>query len=122
MARIISIDYGKKRIGLAVTDPLQIIASPMETVATSEIFDFLENYFNKEDVEAMVVGEPMHADGQPTYLEEDIQKFIKKVEEKYPNLIIHRQDERYTSWEAKEAILKSGVRKKREEIKHWLIK
>ncbi len=118
MARILGIDYGTKKIGIAVTDPLQIIASPLDTVPTLSIFEFLENYLSQEDVEAMVVGEPMHIDGNPTAIEPQIIGFIRKIQKKYPDLNIYRQDERYSTVDAKQAILDSGAKKKKRRDKN----
>jgi len=108
-----SIDYGTKRIGIAVSDPLQIIATGLDTVATKEIFDFLESYLENEAVETMVVGEPMHLDGNPTHVTPLIEKFILEVKKRFPKIEIARQDERFTSVEAKSIILKSGAKKKK---------
>ncbi len=117
MARIISIDYGLKRVGLAVSDPLQIIATGLDTVATKDIFDYLKNYFETEAVECMVVGEPMHLDGNPAQIAPQIETFINKIKKLYPDLKIARQDERFTSFEAKQAILQSGAKKKKRQDK-----
>lgn len=111
-----AIDYGTKRTGIAVTDPLQIIANGLDTVDTSELLTYLEDYFAEEEVETVVVGEPLHADGTPTYLEPHIVGFIRKLKKQQPDLNIVRQDERFTSVMAKEALLESGLkRKKRQE-------
>lgn len=108
-----SIDYGTKRIGVAVTDPLQIIANGLDTVATDQIFDFLKKYFSEEEVECMVVGLPLHLDGTPAQLTPKIDQFIREVNKLFPNLKVDRQDERFTSEDAKKIILQSGVRKKK---------
>lgn len=113
MAKILAIDYGKVRTGLAETDPLQIIASPMKTVPTKELFKFLDDYLNQDKVEDVVIGLPMRAHGVPGEIEEDIQKFIKKFSNKFPNIKIHREDESYTSIRASEAIFASGAKKKK---------
>ncbi len=111
-----AIDYGTKRTGIAVTDPLQIIANGLETVDTKELLAFLQAYLEEEEVETVVIGEPLHADGTPTYLEPHIVGFIRKLEKQHPALNIVRQDERFTSVMAKEALLESGLkRKKRQE-------
>lgn len=112
MARVMGIDYGTKRTGVAVTDPLQIIASGLETVATREIFAFLENYLREEEVETVVVGEPLHPDGQPTQIAHLIKGFVRKLRKQYPDLEVVLFDESYTSVQAKEIILASGTKKK----------
>ena len=116
MSRIMAIDYGTKRTGIAVTDPLQIIASGLKTVPTVELFDFLEGYFEEEEVELVVVGESYHKDGNPTKIMEHIKGFIRKLRKKYPALEVVTQDENHTSSAAKEIILQSGIpQKKRRE-------
>lgn len=111
--RILAIDYGKVKTGLAETDPLQIIASALETVPTKDLMPYLEKYISKEQVSDVVVGLPMRAHGVPGEIEEDIQKFIRKFKEKFPELKIHREDESYTSIRAAEAIFMSGTKKKK---------
>lgn len=111
-----AIDYGTKRTGIAVTDPLQIIASGLTTVPTGELFDFLENYFQEEEVELVVVGESYHKDGNPTKIMQHITGFIRKLRKKYPELKVVTQDENHTSSAAKDIILQSGIpQKKRRE-------
>lgn len=117
MSRILAIDYGKVRTGLAETDPLQIIASALETVPTKDLDDYLDKYLSKEDVKDVVIGLPMRAHGVPGEIEEDIQKFIKKFKEKYPSITIHREDESYTSIRASEAIFAAGTKKKKRKDK-----
>jgi putative pre-16S rRNA nuclease len=117
VARIMSIDYGTKRIGVAVTDPLQIIANGLETIPTSEIFNFLKQYLDEEEVEKMVVGMPFHLDGKPTYVSPLIEDFIKKVNKLFPTLEVVTQDERFTSQDAKKIILQSGAKKKKRQDK-----
>jgi len=113
MARILGIDYGLKRTGIAVTDPLQIIASSLDTVATKELMDFLKKYIEEEEVEAIIFGEPLHKDGNPTHVAKEIYKFIKKVNKAFPNLRIELQDERYSSRDAKNIIFNSGAKQKK---------
>ncbi len=113
MARIMGIDYGKKRTGIAVTDPLQIIASALETVSTPDLFSFLNQYLATEEVEIIVVGEPLNLDGSPTDATPLVYQFVKKLKTKFPSIPIELTDERYTSKRAKEFILKSGVNKKK---------
>ena len=113
MSRILGIDYGTKRIGIAATDPLQIIASGLTTVATKDIFTFLEEYLSQEEVECIVVGEPLNEDGTPAQIAHFVVGFIRKLKELYPNIKIATQDERYTSRDAKKIILQSGAKKKK---------
>ncbi|MAT55925.1 MAG: Holliday junction resolvase RuvX [Saprospirales bacterium] len=114
MPRILAIDYGTKRTGLAVTDPLQIIAQSLTTLATDEVFDFLKKYFDEEEVELIVVGLPLYPDGNPAQIAPLVEKFVKQLKKEFPQLPVAMQDERYTSEDAKAYILKSGVgRKKR---------
>lgn len=108
-----SIDYGMRRVGVAVTDPLQIIANGLDTVPTNEIIDFLKTYTNSEEVSEIVVGMPLHADGNPTNLEPAISDFIRKVNKLFPTIKVVRQDERFTSSDAKRIILWSGANKKK---------
>jgi putative holliday junction resolvase len=111
MARIISIDYGGKRTGIAVTDPLQIIASPLETVETAKLLDFLDTYFFTEEVERIIIGEPTKLDGSDGDMMPRIRQFIEKINKLYPHIPVDLQDERYTSQDAKKIILASGIKK-----------
>ena len=113
MKRIIAIDYGTKRVGLAVTDLLQIIANGLDTVPTKEIFDFLKDYMSNEPVEKIVIGEPLHLDGNPTYVTPLVYEFADKLRKLYPNKEIILQDERFTSADAKRIIIASGAKKKK---------
>ena len=117
MGRILCIDYGLKRCGIAVTDPLQILARGLDTIKTSEILSFLENYFQDEQVDAVVIGRPAHNDGKETSLTPVIEKFIIEFEKKFKGIKVCREDERFTSVEAKEIILKSGVNRKKRQDK-----
>lgn len=108
-----AIDYGTKRTGLAVSDPLQIIASGLDTIATHELLDFLETYFNEEEVEAVVIGEPRHADGNPTKITHLIIGLERKLKKLYPEKRVILQDEAFTSADAKQIILQSGAKKKK---------
>jgi len=120
MSRILGLDYGTKRTGVSTTDPLQIIVNPLEVVATPELFDFLSKYMNSEDVEKIVIGQPKQADGSPTYIEKPIQELIKKLNEKFPALIIDRQDESFTSLEAKGLMVTMGMKKKKRQDKSMI--
>ncbi|WCL82255.1 Holliday junction resolvase RuvX [Saprospira sp. CCB-QB6] len=117
MARIMALDYGKRRSGLATTDPLQLIASPLCTVATEELYDYLCNYLQEEEVDALVVGQVLQKDGQPVPQEAQILEFIAKLQKRFPNLKVHRQDEHFTSQMAKEVIRFSVKKKKKRQEK-----
>ena len=97
MSRILSVDYGKKRTGLAVTDPLQIIANGLVTVATSKLFDFLKDYISKEEVELIVVGRPLQLNGQPSENLARVEQFVNRWRKAMPEVPIEYYDERFTS-------------------------
>jgi len=122
VARILSIDYGTKRVGLAVTDPLQIIANGLDTISTKEIFDFLKDYFSKEDVEQIVIGEPLHLDGNPTYVTPLVHELAEKLKKLYPDIKVVLQDERFTSVDARRIIRESGAKKKKRQDKSLIDK
>lgn len=109
--RILSIDFGKKRTGLAVTDPLQIIANPLETVATATLFDYLENYIKKEPVERIVIGHPTQPNGKPSENLARVENFYNRWRKIHPEIPIDYYDERFTSVIAHRAIIDSGVKK-----------
>ncbi len=111
MARILSIDYGMKRTGLAVTDPLQIIATGLTTVATRDLISFLKNYFANEPVELIIIGEPKNLDDSDTHASPLVEKFIKELQKVFPAIPIKRVDERYTSKMAKQAMIDMGMKK-----------
>lgn len=110
--RIVSIDYGKKRTGLAVTDPLQIIANGLATVSTSELFDFLKSYVSKEQVERIVVGKPIQLNGMPSENMARVEQFVNRWRKAVPDIPVEYYDERFTSVLAHKAILDSGIGKK----------
>jgi putative Holliday junction resolvase len=112
LARILSIDYGKKRTGIAVTDPLQIIAGGLATVSTSELFDWLEAYLAKEPVERIVIGEPRQPNGQPSENLQRVQQFVNRWRKAVPDVPIEFFDERFTSVLAHKAMLDGGLKKK----------
>ncbi len=112
MARILSIDYGKKRTGIAVTDPLQLIAGGLATVSTSELFQFLTQYIAKEPVERIVIGEPRQPNGQPSENLERVQEFVNRWRKARPDIPIDFFDERFTSVLAHQAMLDGGLKKK----------
>lgn len=110
--RILSIDYGKKRTGLAVTDPLQIIANGLATVSTSELFDYLKKYTSQEQVERIVIGRPTQPNGQPSENLVRVEQFVNRWRKAMPEIPIEYYDERFTSVLAHQAILDSGIGKK----------
>ena len=112
MARILSIDYGKKRTGLAVTDPLKIIAGGLATVATSELFDYLQAYIAREQVEMIVIGEPRQPNGEPSENLGRVQQFVNRWRKVVPQVPIQYYDERFTSVLAHQAMLQGGLKKK----------
>ena len=112
MARILSIDYGKKRTGLAVTDPLQIIAGGLATVATSELFEYLQAYIAREEVERVVIGEPRQPNGQPSENLQRVQQFVNRWRKAVPQIPIEFYDERFTSVLAHQAMIDGGLKKK----------
>ena len=112
MARILSIDYGRKRTGLAVTDSLQIIAGGLVTVATNELFDWLKDYTAREQVERIVIGEPRQTNGQPSENWERVMQFVRRWRKAMPQIPIELYDERFTSVLAHQAMLDGGLRKK----------
>lgn len=117
MARILSIDYGKKRTGLAVTDPLQIIAGGLVTVPTSELFDFLNGYVSKEPVERIVIGEPKQSDGSPSENMARVTQFVNRWKKARPDIPIEFYDERFTSVLAHRAMIDGGLGKKKRQDK-----
>ncbi len=122
MARILGIDYGKKRTGISVTDPLQIIVSGLCSVDTKELLEYLKAYCEKEEVEKIVFGLPEHADGTPTDLKKDIDTFVTKFEKLHSNIAIDFQDEAYSTEEAKRYMLEAGLKKKKRRDKNIINK
>ena len=111
MGRILAIDYGTKRVGLAVTDPLQLIATGLTTIRASEILVYLENYFKLEPVDYVVVGEPKTLMNKASDSAVHVDVFIKKFREKFPSIKVERVDERFTSSIAQRTMLDGGLRK-----------
>ena len=112
MPRIIAIDYGSKRVGLAVTDNLKIIATALDTVHSKDVLDFLEKYMQKEEVEAFVVGMPKNLDGEDTNNTHLVEVFVKALKKKFTDIPVHLLDERFTSKIALDAMIMSGSKKK----------
>ena len=111
MSRLLSIDYGKKRTGIAVSDPLQIIANGLTTVETSKLFEFLEDYLKKERVESIIVGLPKQLNGQPSENMKRIGPFVNRLKKLYPKINIEYFDERFTSKLAHQAMIDGGLKK-----------
>jgi putative Holliday junction resolvase len=122
VARVLAIDYGTKRTGIAVTDPLQLIASPLETVSTASLLDYLRDYLSNEEVETIVIGEPLHADGKPMRIHHLVVGLARKLQKNYPELAVELHDESFTSENAKKIILQSGTRKKKRRDKSLIDK
>ena len=112
MGRILSVDYGKKRTGLAVTDPLQIIAGALSTIETKDLFDFLSAYVVREGVERIVIGKPTQPDGSASENLARVENFVNRWRKARPEVPIEYYDERFTSVLAHRVILESGVKKK----------
>ncbi|UZD38419.1 Holliday junction resolvase RuvX [Capnocytophaga ochracea] len=115
--RLLAIDYGTKRTGIAVTDPLQIIASGLCTVETPTLLAFLKQYTAEEAVEAFVIGQPKRMNSEDSSVEAEIQKFISKLQQEFPETPIYRQDERFTSKLAFQTMIDSGLKKKQRQNK-----
>ncbi len=112
MGRILAIDYGRKRTGLAVTDPLQIIASPLLTVPSAKLEEYLSGYIENEKVDAIVVGYPRKMNNKPSEAVKYIDPFIKRIKKLFPDMPVYFEDERLTSVISKKTILEGGVKKK----------
>lgn len=117
MSRILALDYGGKRTGVAVTDELQIIASPLDTIETSKLMDFLKQYIEKENVSDLVVGLSIRFSGELNEIENQIQPFLKKFSEQFPLIKIHRENEMFTSKMASRAMFEGGMKKKKRQEK-----
>jgi len=112
MARILCIDYGLKRTGVAVTDPLKIIASGLTALDTKDVLPFLKNYFQQEQVELILLGEPKNLDDTDTHATSLVNEFQKKLQKEFPSIPVEKIDERYTSKMAVRAMLVMGMKKK----------
>jgi putative Holliday junction resolvase len=120
MSRVLAVDYGTKRVGLAVTDSLQIIATGLTTVHSNDAFDYISKYCHMEEVEAIVIGEPKTLDNKPAELEKQIGEFINRLKKWSPNMPIIRIDERFTSSMAFQSLIDGGVKKKQRRQKELL--
>jgi putative holliday junction resolvase len=117
MGRIMAIDYGTKKTGIAVSDPLRIIATGLDTLPTAELMPFLERYFATETVDILVFGMVTRADGTAGSNNPKIEELMRNIQKKYPSLILEMIDESYTSERAKAIILQSGIKKKKRQDK-----
>jgi putative holliday junction resolvase len=111
MPRILAIDYGLKRTGLAVTDPLQIISTALTTVETPQLFNFLKEYFKKELVERIIIGDPRNLDDSDTHATPHVKKVIERLKKEFPTIPVETVDERYTSKMASRAMIDMGMKK-----------
>jgi putative Holliday junction resolvase len=112
MPRIVCIDYGKKRTGIAVTDPLKIIATALTTVETSSLINFLKKYFKEEAVELVLIGEPKNLDDSDTHATPLVNQFIQRFKKEFPLMKIEKVDERYSSKMAVQSMIAMGMKKK----------
>ncbi len=117
MGRIMAIDYGRKRVGVAVTDPMQLIANGLDTIATHTFIDFLKGYFEKEQVEMVVVGYPVKMNNEPSEAIRYVNEFLKKFEQIFPEKSFFLMDERFTSKMASQAMIDGGMKKKQRQDK-----
>ena len=117
MSRILSIDYGKRRTGLAVTDPLQIIAGGLCTVETPQLMTYLTQYMQREEVERIVIGLPTQTNGQPSENQARVREFTGRLKKAFPDLDVVFWDERFTSVMAHQAMIESGISRKRRQDK-----
>ena len=115
--RIICIDYGAKRTGLAVTDPLKIIATPLTTIESKELIPFLKQYFAKEEVELILIGMPLNLDNSPTHGTPLVLSMIKQLEKNFPTIPVKTVDERYSSKLASKAMVEMGMKKKDRQVR-----
>ena len=113
MGRVLAIDYGTKRVGVAVTDMLQMIASPLDTIHPQHILEFIVQYCENEDVDIVVVGEPKTLRNEKAIVEQHIKGFIRNLQKQLPELTIKREDERFTSKIAFQSMIDSGMSKKK---------
>ena len=117
MSRILSIDYGKKKTGIAVTDPMQIIANGLTTVETSKIWEFLADYLSKNEVERLIIGLPKQMNNEPSESMKYINPFVGRFKKLYPNIPVEFVDERFTSKLAFQAMIDGGLKKKERQNK-----
>lgn len=121
MGRLLAIDYGKKRCGIAVSDPMKIIANGLTTVATHELFDWLKNYMSKEEVDVLIIGEPKKVTGEYSETMKYIEPFVNRVRNNFPTLKIEMVDERFTTKLAFQAMIDGGVKKHNRDNKNGTV-
>ena len=112
MGRILALDYGKKRTGIAVTDPLKIIAQGLTTIDTQQLFDFLKDYISKENTERIIIGLPFNIDGTPTHSTAAVQHCIRRLKNTFPDIPVTPVDEAHSSRMASQAMVEMGMKKK----------
>ncbi|MGQ1890987.1 Holliday junction resolvase RuvX [Thermophagus sp. OGC60D27] len=117
MGRILAFDYGKKKTGVAVTDPLKIIANGLDTIPTAKIYEFIKNYLATEEVEAFVVGYAIQDSGEDSESMKYIRPFVRSLKNKYPHIPVYMVDERYTSQMAFQTMIDAGISKKKRQDK-----
>jgi len=117
MGRILAIDYGTKRTGLAVTDPLRIIATALDMVETPKLIDYLKKYFQTQEVEKIIIGLPKRLNNTDSEIAPDVRKFIEKFKTSFPEKPIQTVDERFTSSMAQQAMIDGGMKKKDRQVK-----
>lgn len=117
MGRVLAIDYGKKRVGLAVSDPMKMIANGLTTLHPKELFDFLKEYCSKENVETIVVGYPKQMNNQASEAVRYINPFLKNLQKQFPKISVEIEDERFTSKMAQQAMIDGGMKKKQRQNK-----
>jgi putative Holliday junction resolvase len=117
VGRILAIDYGKKRVGIAVTDPMKMIANGLTTIHPNEVFNFLTDYFSREQVETIVVGYPKQMNNQASEAVTYINPFLKKLKKQFPEKSVEIEDERFTSLMAQQAMISGGMKKKQRQNK-----
>ncbi len=122
MGRILAIDYGQKRAGLAVTDKDKIIATGLATVHVKDLIQYLKDYLSREEVECIVIGEPFDMQGKASDASRFIDPFVKHLKKQFPEIIVERMDERYTSQMALQTILDAGIKKKARQNKELVDK
>ena len=122
MSRLIGIDYGQKRTGIAVTDPLQLISTPLTTINSAELFYFLEEYFSTEKVEAIIIGDPKTTKNSPNEVSHEVHRVAKLLSERFPDKKVVLHDERFTSSMAQQTIIHSGLGRKSRQDKRLLDK
>ena len=122
MGRLLAIDYGRKRVGIAVSDPLKLIANGLETVHSKDIFSFLENYFKSEEVDIVIIGYPKQMNNTPSESVVFVNSFIEKFRNKFPDMPVELVDERFTSKLAVQSMIDSGIKKKQRQNKELIDK